>query len=387
MKYNVNKEQRNLIVRQMLTEGKTTDQIAEEFKVTPNGVRYWIKLLGLVPNPKIKPFTEQEQFEILRLHDIPTDAVAIAKQVGTTQSRVLHFLKKNGKDTSCIRFNKSTEVGILQDYYNGFTQDELVIKYGAERQCINNILVKQNVQKRTKREVKQNSWYVWEDGFKDMTCEKALFFYGLLTTDGCITGKKENSVVISLQHRDAPILEELRKYLRVEKPLVISPPRNERCQAVATFRVQDDLLVNRLKTLGLAPRKSCKETVPNCEMTDEQARHFWRGCIAGDGSVKNYDNSPFIHLCGSKELCTQFSLFIQRVAGLKNPPKVSEAKDKNPDKKVGLHYTKVTGSKAKDLGDFLFKDSSINMERKYAEYLKFSEYKPAFVWLKDRVQN
>lgn len=365
---------------QMHSDRVYIKDMAIELNVTETAVRGWLKKLGLKHHPVVVPLTEWQQSEILRLHNIPMDAVKIAKEVGTTQFRVLKHLKDNGKDTYRAVFNEEEVNSIIADYYAGFTFEMLEEKYDAYRQNLKNIFKRKGVKLRTKREVKQNSWYVWEAAFKDMTDERSLFFYGLLLADGCLTGKK--SVSIQLQARDKQVLEDFKEYLKIEKELVFSKRCKENHQDKYTLRFQDSHIFERLESLGLARRKSLKETLPNCEMTAEQARHFWRGCVAGDGSVQMQGGKlPFIHLCGSEELCIAFSEFIKEVVGLKEAPKVYSVTKKN----LPIYNTRISGSKAVDLGDFLYKDSTVNLQRKYETYLKFKDYSPKFTYKKCRI--
>lgn len=379
------KESRNKLVVELHNKGCNNQEIASNFEVSTQCVALWLKELGLTRNPKIKPFTEQEKLKMVELHELPTSVKRIAEIIETTQARVAKFLNDSGYDTSYHRFNKETVAEILTDYSAGLTQDDLAEKYCTFRQCINYLLTKHGVVKRTKREYKQNKWYVDETAFQDMTDERGLFFYGLLLTDGCVGGKNDRAVVITLQKGDVHILQELQKYLGIERELIYSRGRNANCQDTATLSFMDTVVSDRLKELGLTPRKSCKETLPKVQMTDDQARHFWRGCVAGDGSVKNYSDIPHIYLCGSYELCNEFSLYIQRNIGLKVAPKVVQSKSKTEGKESPLFYTRVNGSKARDIADILFRDSTVNIERKYNEYLKFKDYAPKYEWFRDRV--
>lgn len=373
------KEVQEMLVK-MHTEGAYIKDMAANFEVTETAVRGWLKKLGLKHNPVLTPLTDWQQSEILRLHNIPMDAVRIAKEVGTTQHRVLKHLRDNGKDTYRAVFNEEQVNSIIADYYAGFTFEMLEEKYDAYRQNLKNIFKRKGVKLRTKREVKQNSWYVWEDAFKDMADEKALFFYGLLLADGCLTNNK--AVSITLQERDKSVLEDFRRYLKIDRCLQFSKGNKEHHQNKYTLRFRDEHIYERLISLGMTQRKSLRERLPKCEMTIEQARHFWRGCIAGDGSIQMQgDKLPFIHLCGSKELCEAFSEFIREVVGLKEAPKVySVTKINEP-----IYNTRISGSKAVDLGDFLYKDSTVNLQRKYETYLKFKDYSPKFTHRKCRV--
>lgn len=374
------KEVQEMLVK-MHTEGAYIKDMAANFDVTETAVRGWLKKLGLKHHPVLTPLTDWQQSEILRLHNIPMDAVKIAKEVGTTQHRVLKHLRDNGKDTYRAVFNEEQVNSIIADYYAGFTFEMLEEKYDAYQQNLRNIFKRKGVKLRTKREVKQNSWYVWEDAFKDMTDERSLFFYGLLLSDGCMTSR--GSVTIQLQARDSDVLEKFREYLKIEKDLSFSKATTPTHQDKYTLAFMDEVVYKTLSDLGLSPRKSLKETLPNCEMTIEQARHFWRGCIAGDGCVSlSGGKYPRIHLCGSEELCTAFSEFIKVVVGLKEAPPVYYTQ-KPSGKKV--YNTRISCSKAVDLGDFLYKDSTVNLQRKYETYLKFKDYSPKFTHKKCRV--
>lgn len=360
---------------ELVNNGATLEELSKHFGITHRGVAYRLKKLGLKAKPAILPFTEEEKAKMLYLHNLPTDAVAIAKELNTTQFRVLKFLKDSGADTSLIHYTQAQVDSVIADYLAGYTFEMLEQKYNMYKQCLDNILKKNKVVKRNKREVKQNSWYVWEGAFKDMTDEKSLFFYGLLLADGCLT--KQGAVTICLQARDRAVLEKLNEYLGRDKGDLSFTKRNlQHHQDKYTIRFMDSVVYNTLVDLGMTPRKSLKETVPNVDMTEDQARHFWRGCIAGDGSIMFHNNVPSVFLCGSEELCNEFANFIQRVVGLKDKPTVHcRLKNKNSQP---VYNVTVSGSKAVKLADYLFKDSTVNLDRKYETYLKFSEYSPKY---------
>lgn len=381
MKYIKPEEYENEL-RELNEKGLTLKQLSEHFGITSAGVKFRLKKLGLEKNPSITPFTEEQKQKMLELHEKPMSAIEIAKIIGTTQWRVLKFLNDSGKDTSYIRFNKQQIDSIIKDYKDGYTFAMLEEKYQTLRQCLGNILRKNGVVKRTRREVKQNSWYVWEDAFRDMTDERALFFYGLLLADGCLS-KDNEAVVISLQARDKKILDDLRVYLKIEKELTFRKRREPHHQDVYALSFKDKVVASTLMSYGFSSRKSLKEKPPTIKMTDDQARHFWRGCIAGDGSIlMNNGSIPCVFLCGSEELITEFSLFVQRVVGMINPPKVNKVS--KGEGRPFIYNVKVSGNLAVDLANVLFKDSTVNMERKYETYLRFKEYKPKFVHYKNR---
>ena len=368
------KEERNKVLLDMNSSGKSVKDIASFFDVSETCVRGWLKSIGQTFNKVHREFTDAEKQFMLSLHEKPTDAVTISKVIGTTQARVLKFLKDAGKNTSYFRFSDKQISSILTDYNSGFTFEMLEQKYDVYRQSLAYILKKNNVTTRNRRERKQNSWYVWEDAFKDMSDERSLFFYGLLLSDGCIY--KSNRLSICLQARDKLVLDDLNKYLRRDSDLLFTKRREPHHQDKYTLSLQDPVIVNTLFELGMTNNKSLKESPPKCHMPDDNARHFWRGCVAGDGSVKNYNGLPHIYLCGSEELCSEFSKFIGRILLLKTNPKVNRSRKHRSGPWV--YNTRINGSGAVELGDYLFKDSTVNIQRKLDEYLKFKDYAPKF---------
>lgn len=373
-------------VAKLVLEGKTNKEIAEHLKTNPTSVANWLKRLGLTANRTYPVFSDEQKQNMIEMHKLPMDAISIAKKIGTTPHRVRKTLNDMGYDTSLIHYTDEDVNAIISDYQAGLTFNQLEEKYGLYRQCLTHILKSRNIVRRTRREVKQNTWYIREDAFKDMTSEHSLFFYGLLVTDGCI--KDDGSVAIELKDTDADVVIKFAEYLHivdriryVDKTGYKGDENGKRSNTVV-LAFKDSVVSETLIKLGLEPRKSLNETLPNCKLSDDLAIHFWRGCLAGDGHLGMHDGRPIIHLCGGESLISEFSSFIQRVLNLKKQPKVRSTIRRSGG--AELFFTTVSGSKAVDLANILYSNSTVNMQRKLDMAVKFKEYSPKYVWFRDR---
>lgn len=128
-----------------------------------------------------------------------------------------------------------------------------------------------------------------------------------------------------------------------------------------------------------AQKKGCQVF----EISDPStARHFWRGYICGDGSVRSYPSNgtdrlmPVLHICGSKEICEGFISFSEQVLGRKLKSSVKKYNDKR--RTNDLFYFRLNGSDAKTVTLCMFEnaDPRYTINRKTENAMSFKEYIP-----------
>ena len=200
------------------------------------------------------------------------------------------------------------------------------------------------------------------EAFTDFTDEKQLYYYGLLLADGNL---HKNVVSIILKYCDAPILEPLAEYFgegyTVQKKVV----RGEDYArlSIAHYRVTENLVKQ-----GFEPAKSMKERIPNFYDESYNMRHFWRGFVDGDGTVRFPNNVRDVRLLGSKEIIDGFISFVEKYGNCDKRLAV-----KHPTIK-GCYTIQYNGKDASEIAYILYSDCNIALERKWnnaKELIKF----------------
>jgi len=121
------------------------------------------------------------------------------------------------------------------------------------------------------------------------------YLAGLLSADGCIkcSGPSISRYVLDFGSIDKELVDNMRLYLKTEKPIYIKKERIEFIYDNAILAKEFYYIINEnpfilenLKKWNLAPRKSMKEQIPYMIINNMEFLYDWlRGIIDGDGSV------------------------------------------------------------------------------------------------------
>ena len=210
----------------------------------------------------------------------------------------------------------------------------------------------------------RRKYFVNEDFFNNLEDERVLYFLGLLWTDGCINDKY-NLVSLSLQEKDKNILEYFRNIIQPGKPLYYKKePHSE--QNGNLMIINSKKFVNYLTSIGCGPRKTLYLDWPKIDIREDLIHHFIRGLIDGDGCVYININNPkrcSISLVGCPILLKKVSELLSKTLDIH----CGTSKCSQSDKVVNI---RVDGrNQCKKLGEYLYKDATIYLKRKYDKYL------------------
>jgi hypothetical protein len=245
---------------------------------------------------------------------------------------------------------KDEYVKFIRENFSNFSQREIARKLGIGKTSVN----------RWSEEIglKFHKHTVNESFFDNLN-EESSYILGLIFADGNVTydPKKHYCLTITASEKDAHHLEKIRKLLSSSKPLLYATKTK-------SYRliVNNKHIIKRLMSLGVIPRKSLIVEFPN--IPKEQIRHFIRGVIDGDGTVRYLQRkrSPYfeISLCsGSLKFCEGFVKTIKEEVGI----------DANI-RKIGDHCYSIQYScnRGKLLAKYIYSDSAIFLNRKYDKY-------------------
>lgn len=285
----------------------------------------------------------------------------IQEQTGICRGKIHRGFKKyelSTKKVSKLVGNDEIE-NIALKYRSGITLEALSVEYGTTVWSIRNILKVFEVETLSKQGRKTllgvgNNY----DYFEDMTREGPAYFYGLLLSDGNVSN---DIIQIGLHQQDRYIIEKLKEELNLldnkvkDYDLLVKKTGNT--SKVSSLRFMDRRIVESLRSLGFAERKSGKEVLPE---KIKYNRHFWRGMIDGDGSIYISNNKLSVELIGSKEICQGFLDFSRMYAF-----NIRAEVRKHPSSDI--YRLAVCSSNAEKVLHIMYEDSEFFLKRKKAK--------------------
>lgn len=261
---------------------------------------------------------------------------------------------------------------ILDAYASGSTMKESSALFGYPKSACEWLLKDEGL---TARKTQSNARrYTVDETFFDVidTQEKA-YWLGFLLADGCIfqvKGQPPNGVILGLASVDREHLEKFKKALlsdHVIRHVAQKPSKNSAVQKIHhcdVVNVYSRKLAKRLTERGVVPAKSLV-AVPYLDFPEEFHRHYWRGVVEGDGSIIFSGRAWKIGLSGSEAVVEGFRSFLLG-EGVKTEAQV------RPSRSIFCFAT--AGSRVtKQIGELLWGDATIYLDRKYENYLKMME--------------
>ena len=193
---------------------------------------------------------------------------------------------------------------MVKRYAEGDDLTTIAEAFGFKRNWVWTTLCKRGVAMRTNSEC-HRTLRVKEDAFEvrgEITEEQA-YWAGFLMADGCVGQVSDNgfSIALGLAICDKPHVERFRDFVCPDAPVSIMKHGTS-----AAVRVKSKKMADDLAKFGIVPRKSLIAKATDIVRFN---KHFWRGEIDGDGSVKKDDGYYKVMLCGSGDLMNQFIEF------------------------------------------------------------------------------
>lgn len=198
--------------------------------------------------------------------------------------------------------------------------------FGCALGTVANVLREHGIARPSVGQMKRR--YTLDEGFfADIDTEEKAWLLGFITTDGNITvrrspGRNSAALQIRLAAGDREILERISAILGSNRPLTVVqiPERRIHKNARATpattavHLVVDSLrLAADLIRHGIVPNKTavCRPWAGPAHLM----RHYWRGCVDGDGSLHSRDSGFHNHqwqisFCGTEAMARGFAEFV-----------------------------------------------------------------------------
>lgn len=173
------------------------------------------------------------------------------------------------------------------------------------------------------------------------------------------------TIRISLHIKDIDILLKFNQYLNHNKPLHYS-----KNTSMVELEIANKYMSNRMLELGVMPRKTFLLEFP-IWIDPNIKHHFLRGYFDGDGSVGVYKPPKSKPVCLASLVSTESFCFTVRDT-LKKLNINCYIRARHPERNTNTRQLHIGGSlQAKRFLDFIYKDATIYLDRKFNIYRNF----------------
>ena len=304
----------------------------------------------------MKKISLEKSEEIIRLYKEGKMLTEICKSTSSSQPSVKKVLLSVGIDYDVKREEKRKQTleKVLELYQQGKSQIFIEKELNLTRKTIRELLKSKDIDYRTYSDQAHIRYETEIDhNVFDTLTPEALYWIGMLYTDGHIEQNKEASIELTLHNDDIAQLEKFKSFLKSNRDV---KKGNGDC---SRMRVNSKKIRDRLVDLGFTHNKSVS-IIPHDLL--KYSKDFWRGCIDGDGGIYwRKDNTGHLMLCGTLETIFEFIFFCSNII---------QTDKKYPTKAPGNNFYRISyyGEDAKKIADYLYKDSVVHLDRKYEIY-------------------
>lgn len=258
------------------------------------------------------------------------------------------------------QINKIINLYIKQN----FSPRKIEKMFNISRPSIIKILKNNNI---PIRKGKQRSFFN-ESYFEKINTEGKAYLLGFLLADGCIYQPHDSqlSLYLQIQNKDVKILKFLKKETKTLKKITFLKTRSMCKLSLTSNKLCKDLI-----KLNITPHKTFTASFPPENLIpDNLIRHFIRGLFDGDGCVYiykgKYKNKIRFDICGTLEVCESIKKYLCHI--------VKENNKKNIYKQGKIYRIVYSQQESlKKIYNYLYKDSTIFLERKQRKFKKIFE--------------
>ena len=206
--------------------------------------------------------------------------------------------------------------------------------------------------------IDKNRKYFFNQHFFDtIDSEDKSYWLGFVIADGSVRlSRLRGDLRIAVHRKDANHLEKFKYIIQYDGKLYKHPTDN--CSTISLY---SRILSGSLIKIGVIPNKTGKEFLPVIDSL--LINHLIRGVFDGDGTIGCYNNSWALSFCScSNKLLLEIKSIINNALGI-NKGSINNLKNRN------AYRLKFEGNRLAPLvGDFLYKNSNIYLDRKYEKY-------------------
>lgn len=303
-----------------------------------------------------KVFTVEQEQEIINLYASKIKCKDISKILNISTCHIYPILHKHKQIKD--RYVLNSEIELIDLYNQNYSITDISNKTKFCRKTVALVLKNHNIP------IKGGFYFTRKDNFNERYFEKIdtedkAYFLGLLYADGNVYLKR-NRVQITLQNEDTYILEVFKNYIDSTCKLYVDRGLYRKL-ILASEKMCQDLI-----KLGCVPKKSLILTFPIEEQVPNHLlHHFVRGAFDGDGSI------GYVNKTGKEISFTSSESFCNSVKSILESQniKVSKFSKRYKDKINSAGSIKIyQNNKTFDLFNYMYKDATIYLERKYLKF-------------------
>jgi intein-encoded DNA endonuclease-like protein len=256
-----------------------------------------------------------------------------------------------------------TKEEICTLYNNGLTIKEISQLCKCHHTSIWDILNKNKYIARKQTHL-QRKYTINESYFDNIDTQEKAYILGFLFADG-YNDEKKKSVHLTLQERDSEILTKINSLIGSNKPLRFI--KKDIGQNAVSLNIENKHISEQLAKLGTVQRKSLILQFPN-HLDKKLHRHFIRGYFDGDGSISRSGKSNYYF---ALEGNYDFLIVVQDI--LVNELSLNKTKfyQKHKERASSTSMRYCGRLQTKKILDWLYKDSTIYLNRKHNKYREF----------------
>lgn len=275
-----------------------------------------------------------------------------------------------------MKYINIPEIELIAAYKSGITVTKLAKIYGVSRYVISARLSKNGVSLFKKGFFLRVCKNINEHYFDVIDAENKAYFLGLLYADGCNhNSDKRKKISISLQDRDKHILEEMSKSILDDIQINFIKRRLPSHKDQCSLTIHSHILSDKLVELGCASNKSLTLKFPEWLIDPELQRHFIRGYFDGDGSIGAYKRKNRKSLSYNMEITSTLDFCKVAADIIKQNVEINVLlRPMAPKINMITNKLYIKGNKQVIQAlDWLYKDATIYLQRKYDKYLELKE--------------
>lgn len=357
--------------------GESIKSIAESYEC--NGGTIWYFLDGYGKINRVRKHHKEDFINDVKRKFLEENISMhqIAKDIGVSITCIHNWLKSEGIKTS--KFKKVNRIKtldqekIVKEYLSGGSTISIGKSYNVNCGTIHRVLTNRNIK------LRENRKYTFDfDFFKKIDTEEKAYILGFWYADGNNRNQRDG---IRIELTDLEILEKMKRVFKYTGEIKYKKPVNERCKPQYSLYLCSKDISHDLEKLGCPPNKTFKIKFPSPDIVpDSLIHHFLRGYFDGDGSFKvGKTNRPNnVSIIGTRN----FVDGIVKLCDFAEFHYYQRHPKRNKDNWT-IMITKKDG--IRNFMNYIYKDATIYLQRKYDLYVKSVINGPPDVVYKQKV--
>jgi hypothetical protein len=259
---------------------------------------------------------------------------------------------------------------IIDSYNNGQTIKSISVAHNCSQSSILRLLRKYGVKSNPKTSSsRKRKYYLNEDFFNEINSQEKAYILGYLYADGH-NNTERGTVNLTISSKDEQILYDIRQHF-TEVPIkqYVHNSAYKKENTLSRLRIDSWKISQKLEELGCGGNKTFTLQFPSW-LSREVIPHFIRGYLDGDGWISiSKKNVIHVGVISSDLFCEGFSKLMKETLDINFTTK-PELRVKEG---ISTCFISSRNTAIKFL-DWLYKDASIYLDRKYQTYLTLKSF-------------